>query len=113
MLRQVSVLSYGVDHDWVLLSLLFEEIICGDLGKAEDIGEVRVLVSSELSDVTLRNFLESELLLHFFQILGPLALSGLIEALALFLLLFCANSLEFLWRMFVLPLAFNIVCQFP
>lgn len=64
--------THGVDDDWVLLALLAQEIGGSDLGQAEHLGEVRVLVTCEFSDVSLSNLTQGLLLLEVFALLSLL-----------------------------------------
>jgi hypothetical protein len=68
------MLSDGVNYDWILLGLLFEQVARSHLGEAKDIREVGVLVAGEFRDVPLGNLSQGQLLLHLLQILSTLSL---------------------------------------
>lgn len=106
------MLSNCIYYNWILLSLLLEEITRSDLREAEYVGKVSVLIPCKLCDVTLCNFLESQLLLHFFQVLCPLPLPRLIKALAPLLLFLGAHPLHFHRLVLILPFSLDIICQF-
>jgi len=91
LLGEVAVLSDSIDNDWILLALLLEEVAGCDLGQAQYVREVSVLVTGELRDVPLCDLLQSELPLHLLQVLSSLALPCLLLSLAFGLLLLRAH----------------------
>ena len=67
------MLSDCVDDNGVLLPLLLKKVVSSNFWEAKDVGEIGMLISSELCDVTFRDVFESHLLLHFFELSSSLA----------------------------------------
>lgn len=103
LLREVRMLSYRVDDNRILLTLLLEKIRSGDLRQAEHVCKVGVLVARELCNVPLCNVCEGKLPLHLLEVLRPLAFSGFLDVLAADLLFSCSDPLDLLARPFVAP----------
>lgn len=93
------MLSDGIDDYWILLGLFLEQLTSSHLWKAKNLSKIGVLVSSELSYVSFGNFLQSELLLNFCQMLCSLALTSLFNSLSSGIFLLLSHLLSHLWFM--------------
>ena len=91
--------SDGIDDYWILLGLFLEQLTSSHLWEAKNLSKIGVLVSSELSYVSFGNFLQSELLLNFCQMLCSLALTSLFYSLPSGVLLLLSHLLGHLWFM--------------
>ena len=99
LLRKVAMFSDGIDDYWILLGLFLEQLTSSHLWEAKNLSKIGVLVSSELSYVSFGNFLQSELLLNFCQMLCSLALTSLFYSLPSGIFLLLSHLLSHLWFM--------------